>query len=462
MSVPKHLGITILLGSLLAACTSAPKKTAEEPTASAENDELVKMAKERAAQGGVKAKDEKEKITAAIDTSLEPELPPPTEAQKKLAAPVMQEYLQAVALMKAQKYNEAFAQFDLIQDKVPMFLGPVLNQALIRIQQKNYKEAGLILKKATGINQKNPYIYNLQGYILRQQGKFAEARTAYEKALEISPKYAKAHYNLGVLADLYQQDLPFALQHYEAYQALQSKPDVTVAKWVVDLQKRTGVYKPPAKPVKTEEVTVEGSPAADGAAPAPVDGQAPAPAADGTAQAAPAAEGSAPSATPAADSTAPAAATTDVAPSAAQPAADSKKAKVKNKKGKKGQTETTVTTEAVKPAEPAAAPASEATAATPAAAADSSAPAPAPNAEGATPAATPAVDAAATATVTTSASQAPQSTPDDKKAKTKSKKAIKDKKGSKNVSADTAPPASEPVKSASPASEPATTTGAQP
>jgi hypothetical protein len=49
------------------------------------------------------------------------------------------------------------------------------------------------------------------------------------------------------------QDLPLALKHYEAYQGTQSTPDSTVAKWVIDLQKRTGVYKAPAKPAKVEE-----------------------------------------------------------------------------------------------------------------------------------------------------------------------------------------------------------------
>jgi hypothetical protein len=163
--------------------------------------------------------------------------------------------------MKAQQLDEAFALFDDIQTKTPMFAGPVLNQALIRIQQLNYKEADLLLKKAVGINDKNPFVYNLQGFVARQLGQFANARTAYEKAIASTPKYAKAHFNLGVLADLYLQDLPLALQHYEAYQALQTSPDSTVAKWIVDLQKRTGVYKAPVKPAKVEEITVEETPA---------------------------------------------------------------------------------------------------------------------------------------------------------------------------------------------------------
>ncbi|PTQ88178.1 tetratricopeptide repeat protein [Agitococcus lubricus] len=263
----KQLGLTILMGSLLAACASSPKKAVvEEPTtatttAVSESTEpdLEKLAKERAAQGIVKKDDVKEVTKAAVDTSQEPELPPVSDEQKKLAAPVLADYQQALTLLKAQQWDDAYNKFEEVQAKAPQFVGPVLNQVLIRIQQQNFKEADLLLKKAQGINSKNPYIYNLQGFVLRQQGQFVESRKAYEQALTISPKYAKAHFNLGVLADLYLQDLPFALQHYEAYQALQTKPDATVAKWIVDLQKRTGVYKPPVK-AKVEEVIVEETP----------------------------------------------------------------------------------------------------------------------------------------------------------------------------------------------------------
>ena len=40
------------------------------------------------------------------------------------------------------------------------------------------------------------------GLTLRQAGKFAEARAAYENAIKANPSYAPAHRNLGVLLDL--------------------------------------------------------------------------------------------------------------------------------------------------------------------------------------------------------------------------------------------------------------------
>jgi hypothetical protein len=81
------------------------------------------------------------------------------------------------------------------------------------------------------------------------------------KPLALSPNYAKAHFNLGVLAELYLQDLPLALTHYEAYQNTQTEADSTVAKWVIDLQKRTGVYKAPVRKPAVTEAIIETPPA---------------------------------------------------------------------------------------------------------------------------------------------------------------------------------------------------------
>lgn len=288
MFVPKKLGLTLIIGSLLVACTSTPKKPTTDTTdtaattsttpspVDANEPDLEKLAKERAAQGIIaKAKDEEKPTISTGDTSIEPVLPEASAELKKLAAPVLASYQQAIVLMKARQLNEAYALFDEVQAKAPMFSGPVINQAAIRIQQQNMKDAEILLKKAIAINEKNPFAYNLQGVFYRQQGKFADARTAYEKALTLSPNYAKAHYNFAILADLYLQDLPLALQHYEAYQALQRKPDANTAKWIVDLQKRTGVYKAPVKPVQAEEITVEETPAPAATDTAPADSPVP-------------------------------------------------------------------------------------------------------------------------------------------------------------------------------------------
>jgi len=78
---------------------------------------------------------------------------------------------------------------------------------------------------------------NQQGMLLRRNGKFLEAEAAYLKAVTSSPDYALAHYNLGILNELYLQRLDVALQHFEAYQQIVGS-DKQVDKWIVDLTRR--------------------------------------------------------------------------------------------------------------------------------------------------------------------------------------------------------------------------------
>ncbi|HNJ86498.1 MAG TPA: tetratricopeptide repeat protein [Agitococcus sp.] len=268
MFASKKVGMTLILTSILAACSSTPKQPSPNTDAPAavgsESTELdlEKLAKERAAQGLTAKKDDesKEKNVVAADSSKEPELSNVSAELQALAKPLLNDYQRAVTLMKANQLDDAYTLFEELQSKAPQLAGPALNQALIQIQKQNYKEADVLLQKAIAANGKNPFAYNLQGFVYRQLGQFSKSRAAYEQALSLSPNYAKAHFNLGVLADLYLQDLPLALKHYEAYQGTQTTPDTTVAKWVIDLQKRTGTYKPPAKKAKVEEITVEETP----------------------------------------------------------------------------------------------------------------------------------------------------------------------------------------------------------
>jgi tetratricopeptide (TPR) repeat protein len=78
---------------------------------------------------------------------------------------------------------------------------------------------------------------NQQGMLFRKTGNFFEAESAYLKAVTASPDYALAHYNLGVLNELYFQRLDTALQHFEQYQSIVGE-DKQVERWIADLRRR--------------------------------------------------------------------------------------------------------------------------------------------------------------------------------------------------------------------------------
>jgi Flp pilus assembly protein TadD len=93
------------------------------------------------------------------------------------------------------------------------------------------------LNAALTLNPSHPAALNQLGMLLRRNGNFLEAEAAYMKAVTANPDYALAHYNLGVLNELYLQRLEAALQHFETYQELVGE-DKQVEKWITDLKRR--------------------------------------------------------------------------------------------------------------------------------------------------------------------------------------------------------------------------------
>jgi outer membrane protein assembly factor BamD (BamD/ComL family) len=93
------------------------------------------------------------------------------------------------------------------------------------------------------------------GVARREQGRFAEARSAYERALALQPGHADALLNQAILHDLYLGEGAQALPLYTQYLARQPGGDTTVARWVADLQRRFPAAVPatavPAAPVTT-------------------------------------------------------------------------------------------------------------------------------------------------------------------------------------------------------------------
>jgi tetratricopeptide (TPR) repeat protein len=174
---------------------------------------------------------------------------PPVPHDPSVEGPAQEaipEYFRAIQAVKAGKLNDAMIMLQSLSSRYPQLSGPLVNQGLIYLEQDKNEDAETVLKQALEVNGQNPYAYNALGLALREQGKFDESRSAYESALALDPKYARAHFNLGVLAELYMQDLNLALSHFRLYQSLQKQPDQTVANWIVDLERRA-----PAPPPAT-------------------------------------------------------------------------------------------------------------------------------------------------------------------------------------------------------------------
>jgi tetratricopeptide (TPR) repeat protein len=146
-------------------------------------------------------------------------------------------YEQAVAVMASGDYLEAELRFQEFLLQHPEYPGAHVNLAIIHGQNGNDEAAQAEIDAALGLNPNHAAALNQQGMLFRRNGKFIEAEAAYLKAVTASPDYALAHYNLGVLNELYLQRLDVALQHFEKYQELVGG-DEQVERWIADLRRR--------------------------------------------------------------------------------------------------------------------------------------------------------------------------------------------------------------------------------
>ena len=144
---------------------------------------------------------------------------------------------QAVSVMATGDFVDAELRFEEFLLQYPAYPGAHVNLAIIHVQNGDEAAAQASLDAALALDPGYAPALNQQGMLLRKNGKFLEAEAAYLKAVTASPDYALAHYNLGVLYELYLQRLDVALHHFELYQELEGG-DKQVEKWIVDLRRR--------------------------------------------------------------------------------------------------------------------------------------------------------------------------------------------------------------------------------
>lgn len=145
----------------------------------------------------------------------------------------------AVAHLKAEAYSDAIAILEKIVAGSPVVSAPYINLGIAYARTEKIDEAEAQFKKALELVPGHPVAGNECGLLYRKKGRFEEARAVYEKTLAAYPNYYPVHRNLGILCDLYLNDLESAMIHYQTYSQAMPK-DAHVKLWIADLQGRLG------------------------------------------------------------------------------------------------------------------------------------------------------------------------------------------------------------------------------
>ena len=145
----------------------------------------------------------------------------------------------AVIHINNKKYDEAIELLVDVTSNTVKHSAPYINLAMAYSETGKIKDAENILLKAININPSHPVTNNELALVYRKTGRFPKAKETYENVIKNYPQFLPARKNLGILCDLFMNDLGCAIEQYEAY--LNVRPnEKEVGIWLTDLKRRAG------------------------------------------------------------------------------------------------------------------------------------------------------------------------------------------------------------------------------
>lgn len=152
-------------------------------------------------------------------------------------AEVKLKFDEAVIRINEEQYEDAISLLLEVTDKTNKHSAPYVNLGIAYARIGKIQDAEESLLTALKINPTHPVTQNELGMVYRKTGRFSEARKVYENVLKQYPQFLPARKNVGILCDIFMNDLECAIEHYQAY--LQAMPtDESVKIWLSDLNNR--------------------------------------------------------------------------------------------------------------------------------------------------------------------------------------------------------------------------------
>lgn len=175
-------------------------------------------------------------VSCAIETREPAEKEPAKVEKIIISEQAQQQFDEALKLLDEKHYEQAVNILNQLVKEESRFAAPFVNLGMVYKRMGDPAKAEENLRRAVDIDLGNAQANNELGMLYRKQGRFADARKAYENALADHPDYLPALQNLGILCDLYMGDLECALNQYEKYLDIEDNKNIKI--WITDLKRR--------------------------------------------------------------------------------------------------------------------------------------------------------------------------------------------------------------------------------
>jgi len=146
------------------------------------------------------------------------------------------QFEEALAALKAKKFPEARAGFEILAKKHPEFSGPLTNLAILDTKTDKRAAAASNFQRAVAANPRNAIAYNWLGILYREAKDYTKAEQAYQQSLSINPDNPAVVLNLAILNDVYLKRPGEALTRYREYQRMTNNRELKVTAWIKALE----------------------------------------------------------------------------------------------------------------------------------------------------------------------------------------------------------------------------------
>ncbi|WP_369986114.1 hypothetical protein [Thalassolituus sp.] len=149
------------------------------------------------------------------------------------------QYRNGLSLMEDKEFDQAqqhWADMSVIFGQYP---GVWTNLGLARFYVGDFEGAVAAYEQVESIDPTFCPVHAVSGVAYRELGQFDDAQASYYAAIDCNPTEGRHYFNLGILLDLYRNDLVGALENYrKARRLMPDNEKLNI--WVVDLARRTG------------------------------------------------------------------------------------------------------------------------------------------------------------------------------------------------------------------------------